>query len=417
MPPANSECSERVYAGPVALAHPRVTRALEWTNVAIFVAMPILSLISRSRDWFAVRIALMAAAATVAALVWQSRRATLRAGEIWRDRDGAITVRRQGGRAVTFAAGALRGAVAVPRFDGEQIEIALEDGRELTLEPRRVAEGKRVLSHLGVDPSRRRSRVSLGGDADARWRAFVGIIGFGLLLPLVPVGWLSFLGIAVCLALVAQFWRSGRAAAVALVGLDGVEIRWRGGARFVPLAGVASARVKAGAGVELELVDGTYELLVPDYRGSNERVRALAAMVREAVRARERLGEPASAPGMLERGERSFAQWTEALRGLARGAYDYRVTAVPVEDFSAVLEDPDATTEQRIGAALVLDGTGDPEARTRIRLAADTSASPRMRVVLAAIAEAAPYEDAIADALAGDAPAEQHRQRRPYDPS
>jgi hypothetical protein len=406
------ESSEHVYAGPLALTRPRLARGVEWATFATSAAMPILSFAAGGSWWFAAPTAVVAAA-----LVWLMTRASPRAGEVRRGRGGVLTVRRGGGRPVELALRALRDGVEVPRAGREAIEVALADGRQLTLEAKSVAESRRVLSELGLDASRRRARVALGGDADHRVRALIGMFALASLLALVPqnLSWIRFAWVPLAFAWVsfaALFLSSGRAGVVALVGLDGVEIRSRDGVRFAPLAGVERARVRApavGMGVDLELADGTRETLVRAPGAAKERVRALALKVEEALRARRRLGAPEYAPRLLERGARSFSEWTLVLRGLGRGGDDYRASAVPVEDLAAVLEDPDATAEQRIGAALVLDGTGDPAARTRVRVAAETSASSSMRVALAAIAEADPDEDAIADALAEDASAAARR--------
>lgn len=67
--------------------------------------------------------------------------------------------------------------------------------------------------------------------------------------------------------------------------------------------------------------------------------------------------------------------------------------------------------ERRVGAAPALSGADDDDTRERLRVAADTCASPRLRVALDVIAAAAPDDEAIEAALAEEADARAVGQR------
>ncbi len=72
-----------------------------------------------------------------------------------------------------------------------------------------------------------------------------------------------------------------------------------------------------------------------------------------------------------------------------------------------MLDDASATTEQRLAAAIALGA--QPSARARIRVAAETSVSPKLRVALDTVAEGAP-DDALIEAAIEDG-AESSRAR------
>ena len=60
----------------------------------------------------------------------------------------------------------------------------------------------------------------------------------------------------------------------------------------------------------------------------------------------------------------------------------------------------DGSAERRIGAALALARSGDPEAPTRIRVAARASADPRLRIALESVAAGEVVAAAVEEALA-----------------
>ena len=75
--------------------------------------------------------------------------------------------------------------------------------------------------------------------------------------------------------------------------------------------------------------------------------------------------------------------------------------ALTREELSRALDDPDATPERRVGAALALVGTGDPEAHERVRIAAGACASDALREALQCIARDEIEEEVIAKGTRG----------------
>ncbi len=115
-------------------------------------------------------------------------------------------------------------------------------------------------------------------------------------------------------------------------------------------------------------------------RGERAEVKAIAARIEQALE-RHQLAHQRRVPGdLLARGQRSIARWRADLSGAQSS---FRQLALPDEELLAVLTDPGAPTEQRVGAGLALRG----EARARVRVAAAASADPAVRVALEAISE------------------------------
>jgi hypothetical protein len=84
------------------------------------------------------------------------------------------------------------------------------------------------------------------------------------------------------------------------------------------------------------------------------------------------------------------------------GGTGYRAQALPRETLWRIALDPGETEELRIGASLTLRKDLDEEGRTRLRSAAEASASPRVRIALAGAADALD-DEALGDAIAGRA--------------
>ena len=88
----------------------------------------------------------------------------------------------------------------------------------------------------------------------------------------------------------------------------------------------------------------------------------------------------------LGRGARSADEWLSSLRGLGKGATDYRTGVLPVEELRRVVGDPAAASDVRVGAAVALRVAEGASGVERIRVAADATAAPELRGVLEDIA-------------------------------
>lgn len=189
------------------------------------------------------------------------------------------------------------------------------------------------------------------------------------------------------------------------VGTDGVVTRWLGRTRWIDHAQIEGAVVyderistKRQHGVRLLLAGGE-ELRLPTGQtdvGQAEAAR-LVTRILEAREARRR-GAKGGGAELLARGERDVTGWVRFLRGLGAGSVDPRSPAVPRDVLLRIVEDSHAAPLDRASAAVAATEAADPDAKRRVRVAAQASASPKLRVALERIAEAED-EEAVAEAL------------------
>jgi hypothetical protein len=396
MPPAPPQSPLRVRFGLTpaggGLRAQRLAGGLSLAALAIALIPPLAHLLS---FWALIPVML-------SWIVWarSGRRPALRDGVI-ACTEGELFLRARGRRPLALPPEAAVGGLVVPRYGGFDVEISLRNGRLLIVEAASMAAAERVLAALGVGAERRRSRVDLvdreGAERALTWLLCVAPAAVLLAAENLPWAALVFMTVFFAAPALGRLERLARRATSVTVGLDGVEIRCGRAVRFVPLAGAREVRIAEKA-VEIERDDGELVEVVGRAGFSEERVRAVVLRVREAIEVQRRRAG-AGAHAALARGPRSVTAWREELRVLAaRGGY--RAAAISREDLVEVLEDPTAPAERRVGAALALAGTDDDATRERLRIAADTCASPRLRVALDGIAGAAPDDEAIEAALA-----------------
>ena len=178
------------------------------------------------------------------------------------------------------------------------------------------------------------------------------------------------------------------------VGTDGIAFRHRLRRRFVPFSDLAAVDPVERA-VVLRYRDGRTET-VPLASDSPNLPSQVAWCVHDQLNTSE---GAVAAESLLGRGGRPLAAWREAVVDLLRPRADYRAVAVSREDLLRVLADAHATIEHRLGAAMALAGEDDPEARTRIRVVAEESASAPVREAFAVIARGEHDEEALQQAL------------------
>lgn len=303
------------------------------------------------------------------------------------------------------------GRLAFDRREIRSAHMTLRDGRhlarvygragraiELELEDR--AQGAELLAALGVSEASHAvelpARTTVGGVA-ARALATVGAglaaagLGVWVLVaalvhssPVVPQYLWGLLAIA--------GWIAATLPGGLRVGRDGVASRRVvGGARFVSFGDVASvactkakivATTHEGKTIDLE---ATLGVAVP----ARER-EGVTSRIDAALRGyRERRGEVAAVAPLVARGGEAPGEWLARLARLARGdGRAYRTGPLPAEHLLRVVEDVAAPATARAGAAVVLARLRDREAMTRVRVAAQGSASPRLRVALERVAAA-----------------------------
>ena len=205
--------------------------------------------------------------------------------------------------------------------------------------------------------------------------------------------WARFVG---WLPLVALLLR-----ARASFGRDGVLLQCLFGRRFLSYASLRDAYCGLD-GVSLELRGGDPILLHPAPPGGArrlERDQAVATRVAEGIQS---VGANATRAEQLGHHGRRLRDWTRAVR--ATSASGYRSSSVEPRTALAVLEDPSAPPDQRVGAALAIGPLAEPGIRQRARIAVDACVEPRLHPALETALDEAPDEQTIERALRASSP-------------
>ena len=186
------------------------------------------------------------------------------------------------------------------------------------------------------------------------------------------------------------------------IGTDGVVTRWLGRERFVRFTEIERAErydeivgTKRQCGVRLHLRGGEPVRLPTGQTEIGEsESRQLLTRIEEARAARD-AGHVASAAAFLSRGTKNALDWVRSLRALGSGALDLRTSAVPTEVLLKTVEDGGSSETERAGAAVAaLASRESRDVAARIRVAAETAASPKLRVALDRLADEPTDEDA-----------------------
>ncbi|WP_437965628.1 hypothetical protein WMF04_39255 [Sorangium sp. So ce260] len=288
--------------------------------------------------------------------------------------------------------------VSEPRV---RVELHLRGGRVLEVQVAREKEGARLLAALGLGPAERRVEVSLGG---VNRELVAGCVG----MPVFMGYWLIVLGaisrplfghaslvVAWLVLTLASTWLLHRAVrrTRVVVGSDGVRVERPFSSVYIPYTELAAVRTR---GDRLLLSHRRSEAAVA--LGTGEKLTdTLAERIREAHACAIGSEAPRGAEALERRG-RDLAAWRDELRKLI-AAGDYRATALSPEDVLHTLDDADSPPDRRIGAALLLRIAGYPEARGRIRVAAEATADDALRAALEHAAEEEVDDAALARAL------------------
>ena len=275
--------------------------------------------------------------------------------------------------------------------------------------------GRELLGALGLDASQTVASFKLASLLRARWYATVGNLGCLVALPaslimVLMANGTGAIGGAVrasMLGLGALAWIVfNMIPARARVGADGVLVEWLWQRTFVAFEELTSARVYVdanNAGVALALRDGREVLLPAMGLFTAEIAREeLTLMVKRIEQAAEvhRRSEADRGVKLPPRGERSAREWLEVLRAMGSGASaDHRTAPVEADTLFRIAEDPGTEPARRIAAAVALSGGMDEAGRSRLRIAASTTAAPELREVLELAASEAADEEAIAAAI------------------
>jgi hypothetical protein len=180
-----------------------------------------------------------------------------------------------------------------------------------------------------------------------------------------------------------------------LVGHDGVALQGGRKPRFLPWNEVFSVS-KVDGGIALFPVIGGVIIveLLPSRETDASRLTRLrrdhlVERIKRELESRSKAHVEALGTSQLDRGDRSFAAWRAALRDLVtRPSGGYRHSALDLDHLASVLWSRDVTPERRIGAALALAASDDPQARRRVRVFIDTCADDTLRDAVERAAEA-----------------------------
>lgn len=317
-----------------------------------------------------------------------------REGEVHHDARG-LFITRPDGRQWVLGANVASGVV-VPSKGQFDVQLRFVDGNEASILVRDEATADALLDLIGVGPEQRRTRVSW---ASLPKRVAAGVAGAvtGLTLATallmiapepfnVPAVFFWFMAPFLAPPLFAKWlaWRDLE------VGTDGIAWRYGRKRDFVPLGRVSGVDVQ-GDDLVVRLVDGTDRRFTISKDGLAEglrrRVEALLASV----------GDGLDRQALFARGEQTFAQWVERMRGLLKQEGTHRSRPVQAHDAMAVLEDPQADPDARVGAALALGHAEGPAAAARVRVVAETCVHPKLRVALELAAQGEVEEEVVED--------------------
>lgn len=318
------------------------------------------------------------------------------------------------------------GEVRLPRAEIEQgyvvpgplhPRVTIETRRAVaTIDVRDEDEARALLAALGLGMERRFasfSGVARVGTRSGLAAAFAVLAGVGTIVAgaMLALPLLSVIGGALAAAFVA-FAVPSRIR----VGADGIAIQNRFDVSTYRFADVVSVS-PSERGIELHVSGRKVPVpLVARYTlGPLEREArdALVERIREGIARHATTDDRAADAHRLDRGKRPIAEWIASLVAAEEG--DFRTAPLRSAELEAVLDDgASQAATRRIGAAVALSRRGD-DARARVRVAAETTAAPKLRVALEAIAsdaEGAVLARAIEEAEEESRAAEARATRR-----
>jgi hypothetical protein len=313
----------------------------------------------------------------------------------------------------------LEAGFITPKPTGVTVRLKRRGSRpSLTIAVKDVGEGRALLRALGFDATQTAAEIRAASQLFT-WSLSkqLLILTAPVLIPIftvpslgVALGASKALAVVVPLLLLTVFtWIFGIifAPTRVRVGVDGVATRWLGKDRFVPFSKVRSVEAyeervggKTYLGVALDLDGGERVKLPAGQKGfTTVETAELEERVREAL-ALHRDGAVPVDERLLARGSRAVPEWIAALRALGAGANaDLRTPPVPPEKLLRIAEDAAAAPLVRASAAVAVAAAA-PDAKKRVRLAAQNTASPRLRVALERVSADDATDEAVAEALA-----------------
>ena len=274
-------------------------------------------------------------------------------------------------------------------LETRRVHLRRRDGNIVSADVPDAETASQLLQQLGVDASKRTMRIRLG--AVDFLNAMVWLLG-----PIAAIFIGEAIGSAVrmngalsipiaVIVFILEFFavRKLFGPAHLVIGADGIIVEKRFGKQFVPYGELESIST-ADSHVTLHLVNGS-KIRAKARHLAQEESDVIDQRVRDALALRDqRLADPA-ALAALDRGKHDGKAWRDALRGLFDKDRGYRQAKLTREQISAVLVDPAAPVDRRIGAAMALSQSGDVDLKSKIRVAVESSANQKVRVAFEAI--------------------------------
>jgi hypothetical protein len=326
--------------------------------------------------------------------------------------DGTLEI---GEKAITF-----RGNELVKREELKQAFVVPQQGAPLVRLERKGRMQPPLFVRLGDQGEAAAFMRALGFDAEhsaAEMRVASSMLGWGLgkqmlaILGPMLVFMAAIFGLtavvksppallALTLAFVAYVFSLAFAPTTVRVGTDGVFTRWLGRKRFIAHSEIDVVTTydevrgtKRQRGVRVTLKSGEVIRLPTGQRDiALTEAAQLERRIDEAREADER-GAAGGTTDVLARGDRTVADWIRYLRGVGAGAVNLRAPAIPPDVLLRVVEDSKAAPLERASAAVAAIASGGDDVKERVRVAADTTVSPKLRIALERIASGAEEND------------------------
>jgi hypothetical protein len=291
----------------------------------------------------------------------------------------------------TIPVGKIAGALVVERvglgWTIPTVEIELTDGDILTARLPDPRSAKAVVDALGFGPGGKRVHAALAKPTRRLLHPVLAVAAYAMaVVAMILVSSFAEFGFAyalypiLALALYAGMKRLARAPELT-VGDDGVLVEGRFRRAFIPRGDILAVAMPAFTTLVIQRKSGK-DTIVRGVVLNEARCAAISRVIEH------RLGPSAATADRLahyDRAGRALSEWRDHLARSMNEA-SYRHNAATVDEAASVLRSPQATPEQRVGAALALRVAGEP--KERIRVAVDAAADDRVREALEAVAEA-----------------------------
>ena len=264
------------------------------------------------------------------------------------------------------------------------------------------AEGRELLSALGLAPHQRTARVLLKAGPLTRWAWLIPmVLGVGFVPVAIVFATLevpALVGILVlALALSVPFAFQLLGAKRIDIGTDGFAVNRTGFRRFVAYREIEQvqdwkphrrrSREYPPRGVSVVLRNGrklrlrTAEARQISGSGDEAEPDFVAKAIRQGMQA-SAVQAPAAA---LVRGDQSAAEWLDSLRTLRSKEPEYRSRVVDADELWRTLESAGAPPATRLAAAVALSAGASEADRTRLGYAGSSSASREFKAAVDAV--------------------------------